>query len=176
LATVRTRSSTTAPAAARSIRCSLEFVDGPNVYAYVNSTPTMRVDPKGLQEETAPSRPWWAPPPNPLAELHRKGVEGLWKFCVRLFSDKPNTCTPEQQRRYQENVENQCGAAAACHGTDSVDVLNQKIGQHSRCIDARRLINDVCYGGGDKGHNDAIDQRVNAIRNCQRLLSQPRLR
>lgn len=81
-------------------------------------------------------------------------------------------CTPDQKTGYQNRVENACGAAVSCTGGDSPATLGQKLSQASRCIDARRVLNNVCFGGGDAGHNQAIDERSNQIRNCQRLMAQ----
>jgi hypothetical protein len=79
------------------------------------------------------------------------------------------TCTATQHRTLQNDVDNQCGAALACLGTDNQATLSSKIGQQSRCITARKTINNTCFGGGDAGHNTAITQRNNAIANCQKF-------
>jgi hypothetical protein len=79
------------------------------------------------------------------------------------------TCTATQHRTLQDAVDSQCGAALACLGTDNQATLSSKIGQHSRCIDARKTINNTCFGGGDAGHNTAITQRVSAIDNCKKF-------
>jgi RHS repeat-associated protein len=124
---------------------------------------------------------------NPLSFVDPTGRFGETVQClINTFKDKyinqsprpdPGNCTEDQRNRYQENVENKCGAAKRCTGTDSVEVLNKKIGLQSACINARKLINEVCYGGGNPTHSeDSIDQRKNAIDNCKSLLSQPWLR
>jgi hypothetical protein len=81
------------------------------------------------------------------------------------------TCTATQHRTLQDAVENACGAASACTGADTKTVLNSKIGQHSRCIDARKNINNICFAGGDAGHKQAITERTNAITKCQGLMA-----
>ena len=60
-------------------------------------------------------------------------------------------CTPEEHRSLQDRVENACGSASKCVGTDTAAILNMKIGRISQCIDARKAINNICYNGGDIG-------------------------
>ena len=142
-------------------------------YNYVANNPANNIDPRGLQGFVTPLEAGavalgLAAMAPPVIALTRQVGQAVKNICTPA---DPGNCTPEQQQRYQENVENQCGAAKQCYGTDPVDILNQKIGQQSACIDARELINNVCYGGGDAGHNQQIRDRVNAIRNCQRFIT-----
>jgi Novel toxin 16 len=87
------------------------------------------------------------------------------------FAQSTGTCTATQHRTLQNSVDNSCGAALACSGTDDRATLNSKIGKHSACIDARKAINNMCFAGGDAGHRQAITERTNAITNCQNLLA-----
>jgi Novel toxin 16 len=89
---------------------------------------------------------------------------------VTLAAQSTGTCTATQHRGYQTTVENACGAATTCTAADTKATLNTKIGQHSRCIDARKVINNTCFGGGDAGHKQAITERTNAIAKCQGLM------
>jgi len=94
------------------------------------------------------------------------------KVCTAETStEPPGNCTPEEHRDLQNRVENACGAATACKGGDDLFTLNWKIGLQSACIDARRRINDRCFGGGDAGHRLQIEQRKGSIRNCQNFIS-----
>jgi Novel toxin 16 len=86
-----------------------------------------------------------------------------------ILAQSTGSCTVSQHRTLQDAVENQCGAAKACSGTDNQAALNSKIGQISRCIDARKNINNTCYAGGDRGHNTEIAQRQSSIDNCKKL-------
>jgi Novel toxin 16 len=58
------------------------------------------------------------------------------------------TCTATQHRTLQNDVDNQCGAALACLGTDNQATLSSKIGQQSRCITARKTINNTFLVAG----------------------------
>ena len=87
------------------------------------------------------------------------------------YAQSTGTCTATQHRTLQNQVDSACGAALACSGTDDRATLNSKIGKHSACIDARKNINNTCFGGGDAGHKQAIVERTNAITNCQNLLA-----
>jgi RHS repeat-associated protein len=66
----------------------LGFVDGPSMYAYVKSAPTMRVDPEGLQ--IVIPRPGMTPVPPGIFDgwkrYAERGLQGLWNFCRRTAS------------------------------------------------------------------------------------------
>lgn len=83
----------------------------------------------------------------------------------------PGGCSPEQHRDLQDRVENACGAAKQCNGAvdKRKEDINAKLADHYACIRARQRINNICYGGGNKGHNDSIDERYRAIGNCLRI-------
>jgi type VI secretion system secreted protein VgrG len=92
--------------------------------------------------------------------------------CVAgIVAEPPGNCTPEEHRDLQDRVENACGSAIACRGGDDIATLNRKIGAHSACIDARKRINDRCFGGGDEQHQRPIQERQGSIRRCQDLMT-----
>jgi hypothetical protein len=86
---------------------------------------------------------------------------------VPLMAQGTGSCTATTYRTLQDAVDSQCGAAKACLISDNQSTLSSKIGQHSKCIDARKNINNTCFAGGDAGHKQAITERTNAITNCQ---------
>lgn len=83
-------------------------------------------------------------------------------------------CDPNEHKDLQDRVENACGAAKRCEISDTIDVLNSKIGKISSCINSRRTINDRCYNGGDIKHKQSIDERINSINNCKEYISKIR--
>lgn len=112
--------------------------------------------------------------------LDKQGIKAATKkVAVDIGLDTQGSdygdCTPEEHRSLQNMVENACGSAFACSGNDSAAILNEKIGKISQCIDARKRIMEKCYKGRNddkhKTHKQAIDERINSIRNCQQLLS-----
>jgi|GEM_PF-3821748 len=78
-------------------------------------------------------------------------------------------CTPEQQRTLQPAVSLSCTTLRRCTGNDSCFSIGKKIIAGIGCINARRAINKICYGGGDPGHNIAIAQAEAALRKCENL-------
>jgi RHS repeat-associated protein len=66
---------------------SLEFADGPNLFAYAKSSPTLKTDPNGRQIVIPRPTPGMTPLPPGLFDEWRKyadkGVDGLWKFLRR---------------------------------------------------------------------------------------------
>jgi Novel toxin 16 len=103
--------------------------------------------------------------------MHRSGLGAVILFAtasaVPALAQGTGSCTATTHRTLQNAVDSQCGAAKACLISDTQATLSSKIGQHSKCIDARKAINNTCFGGGDAGHKQAITERTNAITNCQ---------
>ena len=126
----------------------LGFVNGPSVYAYAKSPPEFSVDATGTQTVVLPA-PLCAASPLACAALAAvvvaPAVYNAAQAVINYCKPSPSTgnCTPDQHRRLQDAVDNRCGAALACNSTDTAEELSEKIGQHSRCIDARHTINDV---------------------------------
>jgi len=84
----------------------------------------------------------------------------------------PGDCTQARWGGKQDKVNFECKAKLEkCSGTDSKDVLNSKIGQFSRCMDARKDINTACFKGGDIGHKEAINSANNGINTCKTYLA-----
>lgn len=80
----------------------------------------------------------------------------------------PGDCRPDQLDGYQSMVNDRCRGLPGCRATgETWESINRKIGNFSRCIDARRVVNDRCFRGGDDGHIEAIENVQRAIRNCQ---------
>jgi len=119
----------------------------------------------GSPPGAAPSRTPIVPPLElPNAENHDTAAQQC--------PAPPGDCTPEQHRDYQNRVKNACNSAKSCTGADSPAALMRKISDHSRCIDARKRINTICFRGGDFTHNEEIRNRITAIDQCKRFLGQ----
>jgi len=60
-----------------------------------------------------------------------------------------------------------CDSVPTCSQADSKDVLQGKISQAQKCIDARRAITKDWYNGNaDLGHDAAVEGKVNQANNC----------
>ncbi len=91
----------------------LEFIDGPSLYAYAKSAPTMKVDPEGLQAAPSFPRPGFTPIPPvfvPGTPENRRwtdqairGVKGFVNACFRQIGNTtPNKNDPECDREWDE--------------------------------------------------------------------------
>jgi hypothetical protein len=64
-------------------------------------------------------------------------------------------------------MHNICDGVPTCTQTDTKEVLQGKITNAQKCIDARRQITKDWYAGNaDAGHDSAVDGKVNQANNC----------
>ena len=173
----------------------------PNTYGYGAASPLRLVDPDGMATAVAEG-PIVRPSTGVIAGGGFVGacMDGPWTcaaaavvvtgVCVVALVDKfgnktnpvagslapPGDCNDDAYEKLKNSYKSHCSRAAApaCKGGDTAEVLSQKIGGHSRCIDARRDIMNICFRGGDDRHFPPIEERLNAITNCQDLLSKLR--
>jgi RHS repeat-associated protein len=146
----------------------LGFVDGPSVYGYAKGRPGMLVDPTGRDADVIADALVVA---NAVA-MAANGVRKLAKYCIpvikKAFSPAdPGDCVPKLHRELQDRVNNSCKRPRTCNQRlDTVITASQNISKSSECIDARRLINNLCYRGGDDEHKQAITDAQAVIDDC----------
>lgn len=105
---------------------------GINTFSYVESDPLSYTDEFGLFRRLPPMRPDpRKPKPNPPKPA------------------SPGKCSTARHRVLQGWVDFWCKAPWVSEQCLSI----------RWCIDARRNLNNECYGGGDTGHRDAIGQK-----------------
>jgi phage shock protein A len=77
-------------------------------------------------------------------------------------------CTQEQHDQLQANVKNECEYPPLERCTQAQDcaTLKANLERFQGCYDARKKIMDVCYGGGDPGHDDELDSVRNGLNRC----------
>ena len=69
-------------------------------------------------------------------------------------------------------MHNLCDGVATCTQADTKAILQGKVTQAQKCIDARRQVTRDWYAGNaDAGHDAAVDGKVNQANNCITLLS-----
>lgn len=77
-------------------------------------------------------------------------------------------CTESVRRNLQNEVEKHCkGEKSACTSADSCPTLSYKMERLQNCISARVKINTKCFKGGDFGHNQQVQEKVNSLVRCQ---------
>ena len=77
-------------------------------------------------------------------------------------------CTLRQHLGMQLMVNAACkwSGQRECFKSDTCPENTRKISKNSLCATARRLINNRCFNGGDKGHKEAEQNALNAIQWC----------
>jgi hypothetical protein len=78
----------------------------------------------------------------------------------------PGDCSNGEHIFLQSQVNANCKSGIGCNGTDSCQILFEKMGMHGKCIQARSTINAKCFRGGDKGHNEALTSHINGLQKC----------
>ena len=87
-----------------------------------------------------------------------------------LGSASDFNCPPAVRDALQRNVNQLCkGEKTKCNIADPCVELETKMSKIMACIQARITINNVCYKGGDYGHNKQIGDRMNGFINCQAI-------
>jgi RHS repeat-associated protein len=99
-----------------------EFIDGASIYAYARSAPSFLIDLLGLASGSCP-----------LVAV-QQCPDALKDF---LQNNVNQSCKPYPPR---------------CRQGESCQSMDARIIQFRQCADARQTINNVCYGGGDYGH------------------------
>jgi RHS repeat-associated protein len=147
----------------------LRFVDGPSVYAYAGSSPFMKTDREGLSHIRI--RPNGSGPviQSPGATLPHSPMPSIgWGSGSGAGSGSCGSCMPDEHRRLQDNVDYWCknsGKFSCKRGmTQSQYSENEIVARN--CASARRTINDICFYGGDKGHNKAAVDAEKAANKC----------
>ena len=80
---------------------------------------------------------------------------------------QPLTCTPQEQQNLEALKDAACGAAkGSCTSKDSCLVIGQKLVAKTACINARIDVMTLCYGGGDSGHLERVDNLAVEIGKC----------
>ncbi|QSV66792.1 MAG: DUF4157 domain-containing protein [Aphanizomenon flos-aquae DEX188] len=81
----------------------------------------------------------------------------------------PGDCTHGEHRQLQNEVNEWCkNKPRSCKKSQTIEELEERIENNSRCIAARNRINKKCFRGGDAGHKEALEIAINSIKICQR--------
>ncbi|MFN3910740.1 phosphotransferase [Hyphomonas sp.] len=69
-------------------------------------------------------------------------------------------------------VESRCEPVRGCDVGDPYDQINTNISNASKCMTARKNINNLCFKGGNRGHQQQVTELGNLIRSCQKAYRQ----
>ena len=82
----------------------------------------------------------------------------------------PGDCTPGEHRQLQDEVQEWCkNKPRGCEESQTLEELEERIENNSKCIAARNRINNKCFRGGDAGHKEALQIAINSLVRCQRV-------
>ena len=79
---------------------------------------------------------------------------------------EPAACSDFQRQTLQAEVERWCRDNLSCNGVNNCNTLIESGDTFSRCVEARRNINNICFDGGDAGHREAQRRAEAARNNC----------
>jgi hypothetical protein len=72
----------------------------------------------------------------------------------------PGNCRKKEWKDLQKAVSANCRSTSTCLDWDKCEPLLDKLSRFLNCADARKAINDRCFGGGDPGHKLKVEQEV----------------
>jgi hypothetical protein len=115
-----------------------------------------------------------------------KGKVNIWEQAMLYFIEKAQIflkdtgkCTYEEWEELQDAVDNSChsGLDSSCkqwhpsEPTLDCSTWRAYLARNIACYAARHDINTKCYDGGDPGHQEAEQNALNAMANCQGLIT-----
>jgi hypothetical protein len=103
--------------------------------------------------------------PDPL------GGPGIDDFTDPSCKPKCGKCDPAEHGFLQFAVNQECKVPRACSPGMSPKQLEDFLNQNMRCFYARKEINERCYDGGDKGHQQAQGDALKAALKCLNFLT-----
>jgi hypothetical protein len=84
------------------------------------------------------------------------------------------TCTDAVLKNLEAEKEKWCRKVRHCEINTSCEDFQARIRANSNCAYMRKVIMDVCYGGGDKTHRDERSKVLKSLRECIRLQKEAR--
>jgi len=89
----------------------------------------------------------------------------------------PGDCAKSTHSRMQEQVNAKCkapGVQRNCDDARTKEEVVARIARNQECIRARLRINSACYGGGDPGHRQSVDDTIKTIGKCHERIEKLR--
>jgi hypothetical protein len=112
--------------------------------------------------------------------VQQNSVSGLSQIpTIQRQLAPPGNCSQGMHDKMQRSVKAMCDhpSGRLCKSGESCHRLRQKINRNQLCSQYRRTINNVCYNGGDLGHQIAERDARRAQANCMALYrADPRCR
>lgn len=101
-------------------------------------------------------------------------ITALEKGAAVAAGGPPGNCGEHQYNMLNTEVTNSCKGlpkgAFTCRKGETFEQLSGKMASATKCADARMNRENLCYGGGDKGHKMQIGQMRNIANQCGSLM------
>ncbi|MBW4497542.1 MAG: hypothetical protein KME26_31650 [Oscillatoria princeps RMCB-10] len=142
-----------------------------NLYRYVGNSPLNATDPTGLQLLFSPG-PILGPGLRQILPLFPGAEEYNNINQPSNWHPRFGDCTKNDWYVLQREVSDKCkgpNSARRCvDGMSTAEALANKA-KFEACAEARRIINETCYRGGDPAHLEAIEQALNGAQKCEQI-------
>jgi hypothetical protein len=165
-------------------QAQLEMVmGGEHPYGYANNAPMMYADPTGERPCTS------AESLNCYAVCGSQGARYTGSCDAEQFLGVVDVncncqpllpkceCTPSELARLSLQVAIFCQAPSSCKqylakppNRNRCAAIVGNMAALTGCIYAQENLNAKCFGGGDDGHNNKIEQKMKALNTCSRAL------
>ena len=98
---------------------------------------------------------------------------GQWASDVQTaFSTQERTCTDEQYAELKAKKDVACPAdLPACQEGEICDILREKLTNNEACLSTREELDNVCFGGGNPGHQQQRKQIQRTINKCREYIA-----
>ena len=170
---------------------------GINTYGYTGNNPVNDIDPSGLSAiPVVGPGPALTPAAHPVFIPGTKENDAFVESIIQisnLFGDKdreqsescevdnaglkvsplanttepPGQCSPREQQRLQQDVNQECKRPRKCTQSMSTGELFLREVANQRCAIARDKINKKCFMGGDKNHRNQANDAWRSMARCQ---------
>ena len=102
-----------------------------------------------------------------IEETAEQLADAAWAL-LTYTGEPPGDCTESRHRELQDAVDAACKTVSrSCNPSQSCAELSRRWSLNQACVDARQLIMDECFRGGDEGHRTRLAEEKRAVEKCR---------